>query len=359
MSSGNHHESGIITAAGRGQVCIPTKEKNAQFRKLKAIRDNQICFDCPATRPTWASVTYGVFLCLDCSATHRNMGVHLTFVRAVDLDEWTQQQIDAMRLGGNGNARKHFKSVSGKTKKKYESRAAKSYRTELAKLVQAAAIQRGEEVSDANKRAAGDASNSMMDTLNMSEQQMQDAVAKERLAEARHAAQGPAQSKAKLASELPGAMKLRTPPSSGNAPKLGQLRKLGNTTSSSAATSKFLKKKPSSTGNKLRINKLSMGTTAATASNGDGDDFEDIATTQKTAATAEDEVKQVASDEALAQKLQKELTVAPPAAAASAAPLQNGNAVSKPPMPAKPALSSMEQNIAKMKAQNQDFFGGM
>lgn len=291
------------------------------------------------------------------------MGVHLTFVRAVDLDEWTQQQIDAMRLGGNGNARKYFRKLGttdmhGKTKKKYESRAAKSYRTELAKLVQAAAVQRGEEVSEANKRAASDASNSV-DTLNMSEKQIQDAVAKEKLAEARHAAQGPAQSKAKLASELPGAMKLRTPPSSGNAPKLGQLRKLGNTTSSSAATSKFLKKKPSSTGNKLRINKLSVGTTTATASNSDGDDFEDIATTQKTAATAEDEVKQVASDEALAQKLQKELNVAPPAAAASATPLQNGNAAPKPPTPAKPALSSMEQNIAKMKAQNQDFFGGM
>ena len=28
------------------------------------------------------------------------MGVHITFVRAVDLDEWTQGQLDAMRLGG-------------------------------------------------------------------------------------------------------------------------------------------------------------------------------------------------------------------------------------------------------------------
>mmetsp|Transcript_28101 Transcript_28101/g.34208 ORF Transcript_28101/g.34208 Transcript_28101/m.34208 type:complete len:80 (-) Transcript_28101:308-547(-) len=38
-----------------------------------------------------------VFLSLDCSATHRAMGVHLTFVQSVDLDEWTQSQIDAMR----------------------------------------------------------------------------------------------------------------------------------------------------------------------------------------------------------------------------------------------------------------------
>jgi len=88
------------------------KEKyHSILRELVQEEENKTCADCLAKGPRWASWSLGVFLCIRCAGIHRNLGVHISKVKSVDLDSWTTEQIEHILKWGNRRAGEYYECL--------------------------------------------------------------------------------------------------------------------------------------------------------------------------------------------------------------------------------------------------------
>lgn len=82
----------------------------AVLNSLLALEENKYCADCESKGPRWASWNLGIFICIRCAGIHRNLGVHISKVKSVNLDQWTQEQVQCVQEMGNAKAKRLYEA---------------------------------------------------------------------------------------------------------------------------------------------------------------------------------------------------------------------------------------------------------
>lgn len=95
-------ESGSLDSQQNQQQEPPVKPQRA-YMIILAMPGNDICADCGAQQPKWASINLGITLCIECAGIHRSLGVHLSKVRSLTLDTevWSPEIVQLMLSLGN------------------------------------------------------------------------------------------------------------------------------------------------------------------------------------------------------------------------------------------------------------------
>ncbi|KJE94189.1 zinc finger and C2 domain-containing protein [Capsaspora owczarzaki ATCC 30864] len=95
---------------------------------LTALPSNDVCADCGAPRPEWASINLGIVLCIECSGIHRSFGVHISQVRSLLLDTWRPEWAEPMLSITNARSNSIFEARVPAGMSKPRSGSSRKYR---------------------------------------------------------------------------------------------------------------------------------------------------------------------------------------------------------------------------------------
>ncbi|XP_054736680.1 ARF GTPase-activating protein Git [Anastrepha obliqua] len=96
------HRKLFITPTGGGSLITSTHTKsnielrgksvsNSDLSKMSRTKSRlqvEVCGDCGASDPSWASINRGILLCSDCCSVHRSLGRHISMVKSLRQGTW-------------------------------------------------------------------------------------------------------------------------------------------------------------------------------------------------------------------------------------------------------------------------------
>lgn len=105
-----------------------------EVKQLSLLADNIHCIDCSQKNTQWTSLSYGIFLCMECASIHRGMGVRISVVKSINLDKWTEEGLLRMKTGGNKQFKEYLENnnlINVPITEKYKKDIVKEYKENL------------------------------------------------------------------------------------------------------------------------------------------------------------------------------------------------------------------------------------
>ena len=84
------------------------KKQQIILNKLLKKPENKLCADCKSRPPSWASINLGVFICIQCSGCHRELGVHISKIKSINLDSWSPDILENFKKINNVIANEYW-----------------------------------------------------------------------------------------------------------------------------------------------------------------------------------------------------------------------------------------------------------
>ncbi|KAJ2909530.1 hypothetical protein GGI21_001790 [Coemansia aciculifera] len=103
--------SSAATTAAASPLGVDLNVQETRMAKMRVVAGNDRCVDCGKRAPEWAVINLGILVCIDCSGIHRSLGVHVSKVRSVKLDNWEPELMQIMQRLGNDRVNRIYEAA--------------------------------------------------------------------------------------------------------------------------------------------------------------------------------------------------------------------------------------------------------